>query len=202
MSSLHVISSIDPYVLASYQHKQLLSKLAVLVANYTIPTDLPELRQQNEMIERVYQTLLQQGGDKRRHHRGSREERLPNGCYLRQRLSLPKKGGYHDKVLHKVNGTYICEKTKELYNTLHQANEAHYVECGKVWTKEDESKNPRHKAGKARNAVSAWGNGVNSQAFYALRAGTQDQYDVPIIDINDEEWYTANLSSIEVSKVS
>lgn len=190
--------TVDPYTLATYQHKQLLSKLASMISNYTIPQELSALRAQHEKLDTIYQNLLRDGGDKRRHHRGSREERLPNGCYLRQRLSLPDKTGYHDKILYKVNGTYICETTKELYKTLHQANEAHYIACGKVWSAEDEKKNPRHKAGKARNAVSAWGNGINSQAFYALRAGTDDDYTIPIIDINDDEWYRTNLSSIEV----
>lgn len=190
--------TVDPYTLANYQHKQLLSKLASMISNYTIPQELGALRVQHEKLDIIYQNLLRDGGDKRRHHRGSREERLPNGCYLRQRLSLPDKQGYHDKILYKVNGTYICETTKELYKTLHQANEAHYIACGKVWSADDEKKNTRHKAGKARNAVSAWGNGINSQAFYALRAGTEDDYTIPIIDINDDEWYRSNLSSIEV----
>lgn len=190
--------TVDPYTLATYQHKQLLSKLASMISNYTIPQELSALRAQHEKLDTIYQNLLRDGGDKRRHHRGSREERLPNGCYLRQRLSLPDKQGYHDKILYKVNGTYICETTKELYKTLHQANEAHYIACGKVWSADDEKKNPRHKAGKARNAVSAWGNGINSQAFYALRAGTDDDYTIPIININDDDWYRTNLSSIEV----
>ena len=190
--------NVDPYTLAKYQHKQLLSKLVSMLTNFTMPQDLTALRQQHEKMDTIYQDLLREGGDRRRHHRGSREERLPNGCYLRQRLSLPNKQAYHDKILYKVNGTYICETTKQLYKSLHQANEAHYVECGKVWSADDEKKNPRHKAGKARNAVSAWGNGINSQAFYALRAGTDDDYTIPIIDINDDEWYRTNLSSIEV----
>ena len=190
--------NIDPYTLAIYQHKQLLSKLACMVSNYTIPQDLTALREQHEKIDALYQNLLRDGGDKRRHHRGSREERLPNGCYLRQRLSLPNNEGYHDKILYKVNGTYICDATRRFHKTLNQATADHYVECGKVWNADDEKINPRHKEGKAKNAVSAWGNGKNSQAFYALRAGTEDQYNVSIIDINDDEWYKRNISTIEV----
>ena len=189
---------IDDITLKTYQHKQLLAKLSVLIAHYTIPTDLDGLMNQHSHLENIYKELLQKGGDKRRHNRGSREERLPNGCMLRQKLALPNKRGFHEKYVYKKNDTYICSETNNMYSTLHKANEAHYVECGKVWTNDDELKDPRHKCGKARNAVSAWGNGTNGQAFYALRAGTTDQYDVPIIDINDDEWYATHIGDIAI----
>ena len=73
------------------------------------------------------------------------------------------------------------------------------MECGRVWSKEDEMKNPRHKNGRAKNAVSAWGNGTNGQAFYALRSETTDQYDVPIIDVNDEQWYNEHKTEFAIS---
>lgn len=193
-----MVKQIDEYSLTQYQHKQLLSKLVTLLNNYTIPQELLGLQQQHATIQTIYEKLLREGGDKRRHNRGSREERLPNGCTLRQRLSLPNKQGYHDKILFKKNDTYICAESKNMYSTLHQANEAHYVECGKVWTAEDEKRNPRHKAGRARNAVSAWGNGVNSQAFYALRVGTEDQFNIPIINVNDDEWFNQNVALFSI----
>ena len=189
---------IDDTQLLHYQHKQLLSKLSHLVANYTIPEDISNLQKQHNTILQMYKTLLENGGDKRRHNRGSREERLPNGCKLRQRLVLPDKKGYHEKILYKKDGTYICTDTGKLYKTLNQANEDHFVECKRVWTKEDELKNPRHKEGKSKNAVSAWGNGTNTQAFYALRANTEDQYDIPIIDVNDDEWFQKNISNFHI----
>ena len=192
---------VDERLIKTYQYKQMLSKIASLVKNYTIPDDMRALDNQYKMLEKMYNELMQEGGDKRRHNRGSREERLPNGCLLRQRLCLPNriKKEYHEMILHKRNDTYVCINTKVIYKTLHQANESHYVECGKVWTKDDELKNPRHKAGKAKNAVSAWGNGTNGQAFYALRCNTTDQYDIPIIDVNDDDWYTNHIEEFAIT---
>ncbi len=192
---------VDERLIKTYQYKQMLSKIASLLKNYTVPDDMHALDNQYKMLEKMYNDLMQEGGDKRRHNRGSREERLPNGCLLRQRICLPNKTKkeYHEMILHKRNDNYVCSRTNKIYKTLHQANEAHYVECGKVWTKEDESKNPRHKAGKAKNAVSAWGNGRNGQAFYALRCNTRDQYDIPIIDVNDDDWYTNHIKDFEIS---
>ena len=190
---------VDEHTLKTYQHKQLLNKLVSLLSHYTIPNDIEALSKQHAMLERMQNELMEKGGDIRRHNRGSREERLPDGCILRQRLCLPNKQGHHDKILQKKNGTYICLETKVMYTTLHQANEAHYVECGRVWSKDAEMKNPRHKNGKAKNAVSAWGNGTNGQAFYALRSETTDQYDVPIIDVNDEQWYNEHKAEFAIS---
>ena len=192
---------VDEITLKTFQNKQLINKLTSLMSHYTIPKTIEELNEQYSMLERILNELKKHGGDNRRHNRGSREERLPDGCILRQRLCLPNKQGFHDKILKKTNGTYICLETNAIYTTLHQANEAHYVECGRVWTKEDEMKNPRHKNGKAKNAVSAWGNGTNGQAFYALRSETTDQYDVPIIDINDDEWYNEHKVDFAISAI-
>ena len=115
------------------------TKIALLVKNYTVPNDMDALDNQYKMLEKMYNDLMQEGGDKRRHNRGSREERLPNGCLLRQRICLPNntKKEYHEMILHKRNDSYVCSRTNKIYKTLHQANEAHYVECGKVWSKED-----------------------------------------------------------------
>ncbi len=193
-------TTVDERILKIYQQKQLLSKITSLLSHYTIPDSIEEIDKQYTMLNGVYDTLMQHGGDKRRHNRGSREERLPNGCSLRQRLCLPNKQGYHEKILYKIKDTYICTETNKMYTSLHQANEDHYVECGKVWSKEDQMKNPRHKTGKAKNAVSAWGNGSNGQAFYALRSNTTDQYDVPIIDVNDDIWYDEHLVDFAIKR--
>jgi hypothetical protein len=194
-------TQIDERMIKTYQYKQMLGKITGLLGQYTIPNDMMGLEKQYNMLERMYKELMLEGGDKRRHNRGSREERLPNGCSLRQKLCLPNKikKEYHEIILHKRNDTYVCVRTNKIYKTLHQANEAHYEECGKVWTKDDELKNPRHKVGKAKNAVSAWGNGSNGQAFYALRANTTDQYDVPIIDVNDDDWYNEHIADFAIS---
>ena len=176
----------------AYEHKDLLKRLKTVIGHFTIPQDVNELKTQHEMVTELFNNIQKIGGDNRRRHRGSREQQLPDGCILRQRLQLPNKQGVHELFLIKRGIHLVDTETGRSYTSLHKANEEHYISSNKVWTEEDEAKNPKHKAGQARNAVSAWGNGSNTQGFYALRINTEDQYDLPIIDINDEDWLREN----------
>ena len=179
-----------------FQHHNLLKQLKTLVGHFTIPDDATALEEQHRLITAIYSQIQQIGGDNRRRHRGSREQKLPQGSMVRQRLHLSN-NNHHDLILKKEGIHLVDQTTGRKYTSLHKANEEHYVSCGRVWTNEDEEKNPRHKSGSARNPVSAWGNGKNTQGFYALRKDTKEQYDIPIVDINDDVWFAENLILME-----
>ena len=67
-----LVIRVDEITLKTYQNKQLINKLTSLMSHYTIPKTIEELNEQYSMLERIQKELKKNGGDNRRHNRGSR----------------------------------------------------------------------------------------------------------------------------------
>lgn len=182
-----------------FQHSTIVKRIKTILSTLKAPSDKGQLQQQYIILEEFYKNIQTDDCDKRRQHRGSREQKLPQGCRIRQRLLLSNKKDTHELILVKKGNYLVDEESGRNYTSLNKANEEHYITCGKVWTTEDSEKNPKHKVGCARNPVSAWGDGKNAQGFYALRKDTSDTFDIPIINMNDEDWFDENIKHIHHS---